>query len=234
MSDSKIKSKIMALLAKAKGTENEHEAEIFLSKAMSLMEQHQLDIVDMVGEDDPIIRHVGLKGATSGHAWRRKLYSALAQLYGCKSIRVVTHVVGKNGRWVEGYEQTLVGRESAIVTTDLIYPWVVSQIRLYAKNLAPQTGLSEQGQAKRVAAALISRVSVLVRANRERAPNTAAGRNALVVTNAVQAAFDKHFPSVISKQARGAKTDSLSRAAADSIGLHRQTGAGSTLRLGGK
>lgn len=227
----KIKQRIQQLLAKAKGTDNEHEAEAFLGKAMDMMREFQLDIADLVDADDPILKHIGLKQASSGHAWRWKLYSKVAQLYGCKSIHVEKQVEGKGGRMVPGYEQTLVGRESAIITTDLMYPWIVQQVKAKAREIAAKTGMSEQGQAKRVAAALIARIARML-ADQEAAPvTTAAGRNALVVMDAVTAEYDKHFPNTDIVRSRGAKTDNLSRDAANSIGLHRQTSGRDTLRL---
>ena len=228
----KIKQRIMALLAKANGTDNEHEAEAFLAKAMDLMQQYQLDVADMVDADDPILKHVGITAAESGHAWRWKLYSAVAQLYGCKSIHVGKAVPGKNGRLVPGYEQVLVGRESAIIPTDLMYPWIVQQVKDAAKRIASISGMSEQGQAKRVAAALISRIHRLIREQQETEPTTAAGKNALVVLNQVVAKYDELYPSAETMRSRGSTTDGLSRAAAESIGLHRQTGGRSTLKLG--
>lgn len=229
----KIKVRIQQLLAKAKGTDNEHEAEAFLAKAMDMMREFQLDIADLVDADDPILKHIGLTQASCGHAWRWKLYSKVAQLYGCKTIHVEKMVPGKDGRLVPGYEQTLVGRESAIITTDLMYPWIVSQVKSKAKEIAAKTGMSEQGQAKRVAAALIARISRMLADQRakDEAPTTEAGRNALVVMNAVDAAYQQHFPNTELIRSRGAKTDSLSRDAANSIGLHRQTSGRDTLRL---
>lgn len=229
----KIKVRIQQLLAKAKGTDNEHEAEAFLGKAMDMMREFQLDIADLVDADDPILKHIGLKQASSGHAWRWKLYSKVAQLYGCKSIHVEKQVEGKGGRMVPGYEQTLVGRESAIITTDLMYPWIVSQVKTKAREIAAKTGMSEQGQAKRVAAALIARISRMLaeQETRDANPTTLAGRNALVVMDAVTAAYEQHFPNTDIVRTRGAKTDNLSRDAANSIGLHRQTSGRDTLRL---
>lgn len=228
----KIKARIMALLAKAKGTDNEHEAEAFLAKAMELMQQYQLDVSDMVDTDDPILHHTGLSQAESGHAWRWKLYSAVAQLYGCKSIHVdVGYRPGKGGKMTPWYEQRLVGRESAIITTDLMYPWIVEQVRKAAKDIAKVTGMSEQGQAKRVAAALISRIHKIIRDQQATEPTTAAGRNALVVLNQVVAKYDELYPNAETMKSRGSVTDGLARKAAEGIGLHRQTSGQSQLRL---
>lgn len=240
-STDKIKSIIMALLAKARGTDNEHEAEAFLAKAMDMMQQYQLDISDMVDVDDPIINHTGLRQAESGHAWRWKLYSAVGQLYGCKSIHVDVGYCKKDGSewrgWQDGkptafYEQRLVGPESAIITTDLMYPWIVDQVRKAAKEIAKVSGMSEQGQAKRVAAALISRIHRLIREQQESTPTTAAGKNALVVLNQVVAKYDEFYPNAETMKSRASVTDGLARKAAEGIGLHRQTGSGAaTLRL---
>jgi hypothetical protein len=229
----KIKQRIMALLAKAKGTDNEHEAAAFLAKAMDLMQQYQLDVADMVDADDPILKHVGLEAAESGHAWRWKLYSAVAQLYGCKSIHVGKMVKGKKGL-VPGYEQVLVGRESAIITTDLMYPWIVGQVKDAAKRLAATSGMSEQGQAKRVAAALISRIHRLIREQQETVPTTDAGRNALVVLDQVTAKYEEMFPDAVTMRRRASITDAGARAAAEGIGLHRQTSGRSVLQIGGR
>lgn len=227
----KIKVRITALLAKANGTDNEHEAAAFLAKAMDMMQQYQLDIVDMVDAGDPVLKHVGMTAAESGHSWRWKLYSAVAQLYGCKSIHVGKMVPGKGGKMVPGYEQVAVGRESAIITTDLMYPWIVQQVKDAAKAIAKVSGMSEQGQAKRVAAALISRIHKIIKDQADTAPTTAAGKNALIVLDQVKACYDDFYPETRALRTRSATTDGLSRKAADGIGLNRQTSGRSQLRL---
>lgn len=231
MSDHRIKRIITNLLAKARGTDNEAEASAFLAKAMDMLQQHQLDVIDLVDADDPVLRHVGMTAAESGHAWRWRLYSRVAQLYGCKSIHVGKAVPGKGGRLVPGYEQVLVGRESAIITADLMYPWIVSQVKAEAKKIAALTGMSEQGQAKRVAAALCTRISAMLAVQQGVTPSTDAGRNALVVMDQVTAKYAELFPDTQRMASRGATTDGLSRAAAEGIGLHRQAGGKSQLAL---
>ena len=243
--NARIKTIITQLLAKARSTDNEHEADAFMAKAEELLRTYQLDAADLVDEDDPIIHHTGLKHAESGHAWRWKLYSAVAQLYGCKSIHVDigymkdedgNYLRGRNGRFVPGYEQRLVGRESAIITTDLMYPWICQQVRAKARDLAKITGMSEQGQAKRIAAALISRIYKLIAEQREAAPTTPSGRNALVILNQVVAKYEELYPPHTTETMKGGRsvTDGLARNAANSIGLHRQTSGASQLKLGSK
>lgn len=243
---SRIKRIITQLLAKARSTDNEAEAAAFLAKAMELLQQHQLDANDLAGEDDPIINHTGLKQAESGHAWRWKLYSAVGQLYGCKSIHVDigflrnedgSFVISK-GRYVPGYEQRLVGRESSVITADLMYPWIVGQVRAAAKRIVAEDkalgvkGMSEQGQAKRVAAALISRIHKLIREQQETVPTTPSGKNALVILNQVVAKYEELYPSAETMRSSRSVTDGRARAAAEGIGLHRQAGGKSLLRLG--
>lgn len=231
---SKIKTRIMALLAKARGTDNEHEAEAFLAKAMDMMQQYQLDIADMVDAHDPILQHFGYEAAETGHAWRWNLYGAVALLYGCKTVHSFINPTWNGKRHVYTKRAELVGRESAIITVELMYPWIVEQVRKAAKELAKTSGMSEQGQAKRVAAALILRIHRLVKQNKAEAPATAAGRNALVILDQVEAKFDELYPNL--KKARSTKlvTDSASRRAAEGIGLHRQTGRSSNLKIGGR
>lgn len=86
----RIKKIISSLLAKARSTDNEHEAEAFLAKAMEMMQQYQLDISNMVDEGDPILNHTGVKGAASGHAWRWIAVSCSRT-----SLRVQRHLCGR-------------------------------------------------------------------------------------------------------------------------------------------
>lgn len=231
----KVKVRIQALLAKANSTDNEHEAEAFLAKVNELLEQYQLDLGDLTSADDPIIHHTGMARAESGHAWRWKLYSAVGRLYGCKSIHVDVGLRDNGrGKRVPFYEQRLVGRESAILTTDLMYPWIVGQVKAKAKDIAELTGMSEQGQAKRVAGALLLRIYKLIAANADTPTlRTEAAKNSLVVIhNAVEKHFEDLYPNNEKMRATSVRTDGLSKAAADSIGLHRQAGGtAKTLRL---
>lgn len=246
----KMKAIIQALLAKAKSTDNEHEAEAFLAKAMELMQRHQLEASDLSDSDDPVIDHMGLSNAKTGHAWRWKLHRAVAHLYGCKTVYWECYLkdedgrlrYGKNGMPLEGYELRAVGRESAIITTDLMYPWIVEQVRYHAKRIcaerkaAGREAMSEQGQVKRVAAALITRIWNLVADQKaaEAGPKTDVIRNALIVKDQVVAKFDELYPpeGLTSMKQRSLTTDGASRAAANSIGLHRQTSGRTTKAIG--
>lgn len=231
-----IKKKIQALLAKANSSEHAAEQDAFMTKANELLEQYQLDVADLADADDPILKHVGVSGAKSGHAWRWKLYRALARLYGCRTIYVEVYLKDDEGNLIwdpkkmeykEGYKMTAVGRESAVITTDLMYPWVCQQVREKAKELCVETGMSEQGQAKRVAAALIERIDLMrFRQNRERRNVPAVQQNALVIKHEVDTAFEAHFPNTVPMRSRDqVNLDDGSVEAANSINLDKQTGA---------
>lgn len=222
MSDSKIKSKIAALLAKAKGTDNEHEAEAFLAKAMELLEEHQLSMADLEDADDPVKRHSGLDGTKWVASWHRDLYRALGTLYGCYSVKVNLH---------NGYRQELVGRESAIVTTDLMFDWIKKECNrlgreLYAKGGAPNA----TNGARLVGNALVRRIWSLV--PKEDAPRTeAATKNALVTKSRVLQVVDEVYGKLDQGRRTRTATTASARELANSIGLHRQAGGSSALQL---
>ena len=123
---------------------------------------------------------------------------------------------------------TVVGRESAIITTDLMYPWVCQQVREKARDLCAETGMSHQGQTKRVAAALIERIRIMrFRQNKTRGQMPAEQRNALVVIkDEVDAAYKEHFPDTVPMRSRDhVNHNDGSVEAANSINLDKQTGA---------
>lgn len=237
----RIEGIIRALIAKAKGTDNEAEAAAFMAKAHELLEKHQLDLGSTLNADDPVEAFNGLDQAASSHKWNRELYRALGALYGCKSIRHEYWATNADGRikWKDGkpearYQQRLVGRASAIMTTQIMYPWVCEQVRLSAKEIAKRTGMSEQGQAKRVGAALVSRIwtMVLEAKQAEQGPRNEAVKNALATVDLVAAEYARLYPETQKAVSRSSVSDSMSREAAGKIGLHQQAGHSSALRLG--
>jgi hypothetical protein len=231
----KIEELIRALIAKAKGTDNEAEAAIFMAKAHELLEKHQLDLGATLNADDPVEAFEGLDQAASSHKWNRELYRALGTLYGCKSIRrSYWGTSKKTGFAEERFQQRLVGRASAIMTTQIMYPWVCEQVRKEATEISKRTGMSAQGQAKRVGAALVSRIWTMVREARagEQGPRTEAAKNALATIDLVEAEFKRLYPEAQTGVARRTVSDALSREAAGKIGLHQQAGHSSALRLG--
>lgn len=225
MSDqSKIKSKIAALLAKARGTDNEHEAETFLAKAMQMLEEHQLTLGDVDGADDPIGWNAGLDCTKWTASWQADIYSALARLYGCRVVKV--------HKW-KGYFLELVGRESSIVTTSLMFDYVKGECNRLGRELYANGGAPDAAKGARlVGNALVRRIWTLVRANEPEKPRTdAVGRNQLVTKSRVDLVTEQHFGDLQKGRATRTSTSSGARELAGSIGLHRQAGGSSALRL---
>lgn len=223
MSDqSKIKSKIAALLAKAKGTDNENEASIFLAKAMELLEIHQLSMSDLDDANDPVRHDSGLDGTKWVASWQRDVFRALGKLYGCHSVKNM--VAG-------GYYQELVGRESSIITTKLMFDYVKGECNRLGRQLY-QSGAAESNAqgARHVGNALVRRIFELC--PKDDKPRTdAVGQNALVTKSRVMQVVDEHYGKL--QQGRGArtKTSGSARELAAGIGLHRQAGGSAALRL---
>ena len=223
---SKIKTIIAALLAKARSTDNEHEAATFLAKAHELLEKHQIDMGELADADDPVRHDRGLdsKGKWMP-SWHRHLYRALGHLYGCESVRVT--MGGSHWR------QELVGRESSIVTVEAMFPYIVTECNRLGREIAKGTGETGAYEARRVGNALEGRIWQLVRANKpkDNAPRTPSVANALVTIDRVQQVLAAHYGDLSKGKSTHRSTNANAREAAAGIGLHRQTGGSSTLRL---
>lgn len=224
---SNIKTKIEKILAKAKGTNNEAEAAVFLAKAEAMMEEHQINIFDL-GEDDPIGQYVGLTGTPSSPTWQRHIMNQLARYYGARCVRSRVY---RNGR--EEFDLFIAGPESARITTELMYPFILEQIRKLGRESAPSMGLKPEAAIRRVANAF---AHTLAQKNAEkdvRKPATAtAAKHALVTVNALDAWMDEQWPSLTKGRGRATSTNAAAREAAGKVSLHRQTGGASALRIG--
>lgn len=216
----KIKARIAALIAKAKGTDNEHEAAIFIAKAEELLDQYQIDLSELGDDSDKVRHHSGLDADGKWVAsWHRHVYRQLGMYYGCQSIKV---------RTLRGYRQELVGRESAIVTTDLMFVWIKGECSRLGRDLHKAGGADTAANGARlVGNALALRIAALL-AERERsnadAPQTATARNALVVKDQVVALYEQLFPNIVKGKGTRTKTTASAREMAESIGLNRQMG----------
>lgn len=223
----KIKTRISALLAKAKGTDNEHEAAAFIAKAEELLEQYQIDLSELEANDDKVRHHSGLDADGKWVAsWHRHVYRQLAMYYGCESIKVATP---------KGYRQEIVGRESAIVTTDLMFVFIKGECNRLGRQLVRDGGApNDANGARLVGNALAIRIAALLaerRARDELAPSTAAAKNALVVKDQVVALYEQLFPEVTMAKGTSFKSTKSAKELAGTIGLNRQAGHVQTLKL---
>jgi hypothetical protein len=230
MSD--IKEKIRAILAKAASTEFEAEAETFLAKANELMEKYQIDLGDLVDSEDPVVWNAGIKGTPSDPSWHRHLYIALGRYYGCRSVRETRREL-HNGKFRTVIYTTLTGRESAIVTTNEMFPWIIKQCNAQGREIAKLTGNSAQNEARRVGNALVFRLSRMT-TSPDKPKTEAAQRFAMMTLDRVEVVIRDHYPTLRSTRGRGIGTHDLARDAAGKINLNRQTGAGEGPRRLGK
>lgn len=130
MSLNSIKAKIAALLAKAESTDNQFEAETFMAKVNELLEKHQIDMYEIRKHEtdsiDPLGKERGSTKLFNTHPWARLVANALAHYYGCR------FVYGRMGNHIT-YD--IIGRESARTTFELLFPFVLTQIRHQARKL---------------------------------------------------------------------------------------------------
>lgn len=222
-----IKQKIAALLAKARGTDNEHEAELFMAKALEMLEQHQIAMGDLIDGDDPVKHSPGLDAAGRGlPSWHRHLFRALGHLYGCYSVRYHTYFNNK-----DSWRQELVGRESAIETTMQMFPFVKDECHRLGRRLAKLSGQTPAYEARRIANALEVRIWRMIKPPDD-APKTAAAKNALVTVDRVKQVVEQHYGKLRDSKRSSRSTHTLAQELANGIGLHRQTGSAQALRIG--
>lgn len=132
MSTESIKDKIAALLAKAEGTDNKFEADMFMAKVNEMLEKHQIEMHEIrtrmgnTADADPIGKEKGSTNIYASMLWARQVAGALARYYGCR------YVYWKKGNH---FSYEIVGRESARTTFELMLPFVITQVRLQARSL---------------------------------------------------------------------------------------------------
>lgn len=225
---SKIKAKIAALLAKANGTDNEHEAAAFAGKAQAMLEEYQLSLYDL-GEDDPMGHEKVFSGTPSSPTWKTHLVTQIARLYGCDTI--------KDGTGFNKWDLKLHGRESARITAQLMIPFIFEQCRAAGRDLAAKghAGSAEQ-LTRRVANALASRIYQMcleADKNREEVAGKASA-HALVVVNELRAYIEDLYPNLRKGISRTKRTTAAAKEAANNISLSRQMGGNGNLRIGNK
>lgn len=223
-SKDKITKIIKALLAKAAGTDNENEASIFAAKAHEMMERYQIEVNDVL-KDDPIDRSKPYAATSSSPSYKKHLWRALAHYYGCKTVL----------QWTgdTDYEVHIIGRESARVTTELMYPFIMQQVREAGRKLSQGCSIKPEACIRDVANALVMRLQKLTAAQRatEPQPVTQAGKNALLVISETKALMERLYPKLKSVSGRGIGTSDAAPGAAEGISLSRQTTGSTTKRL---
>lgn len=124
-----VLAKIRKILAKAEGTDNEHEAQAFLNKAQELMAYHHVHASDLkednANEMVQVKVVVGKKRAV-GNIDKVSLFCTLCDLNGCKGYRMP-------GRWDDELQCSVdyaagVGRRSDMELVEELFTHLLMQI----------------------------------------------------------------------------------------------------------
>lgn len=225
----KMISKIKALLAKAQGTDNQAEAEVFFAKAYELMERHQLDAMDL-DRDDPM-GHDGAAYVRKGAAapdWDFRLMHAVARYYGCMAVAGKT--VDGQGYW-NGNRITLIGRESARVTALEMHQYLINTVRRLGRANAADMGVKPDTAIRRIGVELKARLDAITSKRPNDGPKTEAAKNALMTVDQVNALAEKLFPDLRIMKGGKLKGNLLARELAKGIGLSHQMNTQTTRRL---
>jgi len=159
MSEDTIIRRVRALLAKAKSTDNEHEAAAFAAKAAEMLQTHNLDLASIersAGEQGEAVSEVRLNWRYCD-PWRKSIARACAELYFCKIYR--HHIVEQNkkGTWTYRWGITIVGKpHNAAVAESMIEYLIGTTLRLmreYSSVRAEQLPFA-RGCGERLAARL--------------------------------------------------------------------------------
>ena len=169
----------------------------------------QLDKEDAVGYSRNLSNN-------SNDGWRRTVGFPLAKYYGC---RMITSKRGNEYIW------TVVGRQSARVTFEAMWPYVDMQVVYFAREARKAGYFNSVSQARTsIGNALAIRIWGMVQADeaeKEKTYTVADPRNALVPVDMISAQVSDLFPKLrISNQS--IRTDIAGETLAKRISIHRQ------------
>lgn len=206
-----IKRKIAALLAKAEGTDNEFEAATFMAKVNELLEAHQLSIYQLGDESDLMGKQEGEFNVYASMSWAKILIHQIAMFYNTETVwwRVGNHLK---------YE--VVGRESNRITTELMIPFIIAQVRQRGRILANETGRTHSVATRDVGQALTTRIWAEIQKNKPARDAHAA--KMLIPVDEVKAYLNDAYKGFKTGKARVLKTSQSARDHADRIAIQRQ------------
>jgi hypothetical protein len=211
----KIKKKIAALLAKAQGTNNAHEALAFTEKAHDMLREHQLEIGDLA-EKDPLNITTIWRGPKTHKNWHLLIPSIVAKYYGCKAVKIpdrdATHLIA-------------VGRESARITCSMMVPFIVDQLRRLADQLSKETNFSLGKCMQLVCDNFVIRVQNYLAAQDAVEHAKGGSRELALIDEAAQWFAEQGNDLRDGKQVR-LQADARARELADQVALNMQIGGG--------
>jgi len=193
MTNENLIRKIAAILAKANGTDNEHEADTFFAKAKEMMEAHGLTESDL--ETDKLDSYKGEFSVSAEKAWMKGLVNAIARYFECNPV------------WHREWKTLafqLVGRDSNRITAEMMFPYIMGEVRKQAAWLAMETGKSVGSAERAVGLALKVRLDSMSPPRPQEVQDFMDGKMNVVTTT-------KNF-----------KFDGKAKAAAEKISVNRQ------------
>lgn len=225
-----IANKIRKILAKADSTTSPEEASVFMEKAHSMLEAHGLSLLDLgrLDNDDPIGTDHGATKNFAAENWLKMVSSQLARYYGADL--VATSIGNKT-------KHSVIGRESARITYQLMQPYVARQVRQLARQAVKDGEFKSESRAKTaIGNSLSLRIHRLVDEQEDRRKEDLPGKglNALVPVDMIRMEMETQFPNLReARRGRAVSTTEASRRAASKVSLHRQTGGGLVKRIEG-
>lgn len=231
-----ILDKVAKLMAKAKGTSNEHEAAIFAAKAAEMLAKHNLD--EAMLRDRDASREEGPIGAWDYEGrvpdqWRALIVQGCAKLYFCK-VLIHTNVFNKKKTY------RLYGREHNAVVANMMAEYLIATVKRMAREHT-DLRINQQDFRRGAGIRLYERLVELYELQNKPAPVSANPHNLPALyageENAVQAYIDEKFGNVKAKKSRAMQIGASGRAgmdAANRINLNTQVAEKRSSRMIGR
>lgn len=224
-----LKDKITKLLRKAAGTDNEHEAAVFLKKAKELMEEHQISSFDL--GDDPFTTKASKdfqRGSPA--AVKYELEASVARYFGCHPVQVNLGWGGKSRARMD-----LNGPESAILTHELMFPYIWKDVCRKAGETSHGLPGLKRSMIRDISNALRVRIDRLIK-ERESKPEVARDAKtdrALVVLGTGLSEYVKaRYADLKEGKSRPLSYRRSAEELAGQVGLDRQVGREGQLQIG--
>lgn len=217
MSDRKATiKKISALLNHAQGTDNAVEAETFMAKVNELLTAYNISMVELGDyDDDPVVKSTEDLTVARSMSYAPKLVTMIGKYYGCR----VTFIRTKNHTYFTAY-----GRESAVVTFNMMVPFILKQVRQAARKLSNEINITYGKALTAVGNGLSYRLHVLIVEQRRRDEERhASGKNALVPVDLIDLKVKEHHPGLKTAKGKSGPATVDGVRAADGISLNLQT-----------
>lgn len=214
----KTLDRIRKVLALANGTDNPAEAELMMMKVQSMLDEHNLTLLDVenASEEDPIATDKDVYHHFVKDGWKKWTVVRLGNLYGVKTS---WYKMTKNKTVI-----SVTGRESARITLELMLPYVLKEIRAKARVLVSEKGYSKAKAERYVANALNERMREMYRATLDDRNAMAGTGRDLIPVDEIKAKFDEDIGKTRTVTDRSKADDERARELADEISLDKQMG----------